>query len=64
MLGKKLPASVALKFMNLVLNLSPTNLVRILDLLGPVARNEWQERGFTRIREMILERKRAKNAEA
>ena len=55
MLGKKLPASVALKFMNLVLNLSPTNLVRILDLLGPVARNEWQERGFTRIREMILE---------
>ncbi|MCP4667612.1 MAG: radical SAM protein [Deltaproteobacteria bacterium] len=54
-IGKKLPASIALKFMNLVLNLSPKNLVRILDLLKTLARNEWQERGFTRIREMILE---------
>ena len=54
-IGKKLPASVALKFMNLVLNLSPKNLVRILDLLKPLARNEWQEGGFTSIRDMILE---------
>jgi MoaA/NifB/PqqE/SkfB family radical SAM enzyme len=54
-IGKRLPASVALKFMDLVLNLSPKNLVRILDLLKPLARNEWQERGFAKIRDMILE---------
>lgn len=51
---KDLPAGLASRFMDLVLNLSPKNLVRIIDLLMPVARNEWQKRGFIRIREMIL----------
>lgn len=54
-LSKKVPSSITLQFMDLVLNLSPKNLVRILDLLKPLARNEWQLRGFTKIREMILE---------
>ncbi len=52
---KKLPAGLALRFMDLVLNLSQKNLVRIMDLMQPLARNDWQSRGFARIREMILE---------
>ena len=53
-MAKHVPSGVVLKFMDLVLNLSQKNLVRILDLLKPIARNEWQEKGFVKIKEMIL----------
>ncbi len=52
---RHLPKSVVLKFMDLVLNLSQENLVKIVDLLKPLARCEWQEKGFEKIREMLLE---------
>lgn len=52
---KKIPASVLLKFMGLVLNLSQKNLLRIIDLLTPLSRNEWQKRGFGKIKELILD---------
>jgi MoaA/NifB/PqqE/SkfB family radical SAM enzyme len=54
-IAKKLPSNLTLKFADLVLNLSPKNMVRIVDLLKTMARNPWQECGFTKIREMILE---------
>ena len=53
-MAKHVPSGVVLKLMDLVLNLSQKNLVRILDLLKPIARNEWQEKGFVKIKEMIL----------
>ena len=53
-LAKKIPAGVVLKLMDLVVNLSQKNLVRTVDILKPLARNEWQKNGFERIKEMIL----------
>ncbi|RPI73889.1 MAG: radical SAM protein [Desulfobacteraceae bacterium] len=52
---KKLPTNLMLGFSDLLLNLSPKNMIRILDLLKPLARNEWQAKGFDKIKELVLE---------
>jgi len=54
-IAKKLPRNLMLKFADFLLNLSPQNMIRMADLLKAIARNPWQERGFIKIKEMILE---------
>jgi len=54
-IAKKLPGNLMFGFADLLLNLSPKNMIRIMDLLKPLARNEWQAKGFDNIKELILQ---------